>query len=165
VTGSPSATDRSTLLAAAVLGVGFGGLVDVLVFHLILQTHHLLSGYVDPTTMGGLRTNVLADGVFSLVMLAVMGVGGAKLWSALVRADPAEPPSASAVVGAAVIGLGAWNLFDVVVDHAVLRLHAATYPVLDVYDLGWFVASLVLVAAGWLAVRDGEPSARVSSGD
>jgi uncharacterized membrane protein len=150
--------DRSTLLAAAALGVGLGGLLDVILFHLVLQTHHLVSGIVPPTSLQGLRTNVLADGLFSLVMLLVMGVAAVRLWSTLVEADPARPPSASAVGGAAVVGLGAWNVFDVVVDHALLGLHHATYPVLDVYDLGWFVASLVLVGAGWLAVRGATPS-------
>ena len=157
--------DRSMLFAAATLGVGFGGLVDVILFHMILQTHHLVTGYVDPTTLAGLRTNVFADGVFSLAMLLITCAGAVKLWSALVAADPARPPSASGVGGAVVVGLGAWNLFDVVVDHAVLRLHHATYPALDAYDLGWFVASLVLVAAGWLALRNATPSAPTPRSD
>ncbi|WP_049947788.1 DUF2243 domain-containing protein [Candidatus Halobonum tyrrellensis] len=157
--------ERSTLLAAATLGVGFGGLLDVILFHQILRTHHLVSGYVDPTTLSGLRTNVFADGVFSLAMLLVVCVGGVKLWSALVAADPERPPAASAVGGAAVVGLGAWNLFDVVVDHALLGLHHATYPVLDAYDLGWLVASLALVAAGWIAVEKATPTAARADAD
>lgn len=161
--GRPTA-DRSTLVAAATLGVGFGGLVDVILFHQILQTHHLVSGYVDPTTLDGLRTNVFADGVFSLAMLLVACAGAAGLWSALVAADPDRPPAASAVGGAAVVGLGAWNLFDVVVDHALLRLHHATYPVLDAYDLGWLVASLLLTAVGWLAIRGVTPTATSPGG-
>lgn len=150
--------DRSTLLAAGTLGVGLGGLLDVILFHLVLQTHHLVTGIVPPTSLSGVRTNVFGDGVFSLAMLLVMGVGAVRLWSALVEADPDRPPSASAVGGAAVVGLGVWNVFDVVVDHALLGLHHATYPVLDVYDLGWFVASLALVGAGWLTVRGAKPS-------
>ena len=158
------AVDRSTLVAAATLGVGIGGLVDVILFHMILQTHHLVTGYVDPTTLGGLRTNVFADGAFSLAMLLIAAVGGVRLWSALVAADPARPPSASAAGGAAVVGRGAWNLVDVVVDHAVLQLHHATYPAFDVYDWGWLVASLLLTAAGWLAIRGATRSAASPGG-
>jgi uncharacterized membrane protein len=48
------------------LGIGLGGFVDGILFHQILQWHHLLSSRSDdPTdTVAGLETNTLADGLF-----------------------------------------------------------------------------------------------------
>lgn len=49
--------------------------LDVVVFDLILQWHHLLSDRISPTTLDGLRANVYWDGLFSLAMVGVMLVG------------------------------------------------------------------------------------------
>ena len=47
-------------------GIGFGGFVDGIVLHQILQWHHMLSstGSHPVTTVAGLEVNVLADGFF-----------------------------------------------------------------------------------------------------
>jgi uncharacterized membrane protein len=142
---------RPLTTAGGVIGFGLGGLVDVLLFHLVLQEHHLISGLVDPTTRAGLRLNLIADGLFCLLMLGIMGVGFGLLWMAAPRPD--VPWSANRFVAATVIGAGAFNLYDGVIDHYVLGLHHTTYPALDGYDLVWVVGSLVLLAAGSLALR------------
>lgn len=64
---------RRALLAAGVLGFGFSGLIDVLVIHHVLQWHHLVSGIYPTTTMDGLRTNIFADGLFSIGMVIIIG--------------------------------------------------------------------------------------------
>ena len=66
---------RRLLLSGGTIGFGLGAIVDVVLFHLIFQTHHLLSGVYDPYSLDGLRTNVMFDGLFTLGMLAVSGVG------------------------------------------------------------------------------------------
>src|SRR6056297_2726959 len=76
--GGRAASDGVTLralLAAGVFGFGFSGLVDVLVLHHVLQWHHLVSGIYPMDTLAGLRTNILADGLFSLAMLVLAGIG------------------------------------------------------------------------------------------
>src|SRR6056297_1695427 len=66
---------RLGLVAAGTFGFGFSGLVDVLVLHHVLQWHHLVSGIYPMDTLAGLRTNILADGLFSLAMLVLAGIG------------------------------------------------------------------------------------------
>jgi uncharacterized membrane protein len=145
-------TQKSPLAAAGgVVGFGLGGLIDVLLFHLVLGEHHLISGVVDPTTRAGLRLNLLADGLFCLLMLGIMSVGFGLLWRAAPRPD--VPWSAHRFAAAAVVGAGAFNLYDGVIDHYVLGLHHTTFPALDVYDLVWVAGSLFLIAAGALALR------------
>ena len=143
-------------MAAGVFGFGFSGLVDVLVLHHVLQLHHLLSNVYPTDTLAGLRTNLFADGLFSLGMLAVAGVGAGLVWRAERRT--AEPLAVRPLVGASVVGLGAFDLFDVVVDHTLLGLHHATSGP-GYYDPHWFVVSLLIVVAGWVVYRSaGTPS-------
>ncbi|QCJ47170.1 MULTISPECIES: DUF2243 domain-containing protein [Haloprofundus] len=156
-------TDRPLLRAGVVLGFGLGGLVDVLVFHLVLQTHHLISGWVPPTTPQALQLNLVADGLFSLLMLAIMAVGFWMLWKTADRPD--VPWSAGTYAGAVVVGTALFNLYDGTVDHYILEMHHVTQGLQpDAFDLLWLVGSVVLLIAGLLVVRaerreDGTPPA------
>lgn len=142
--------DRA-LLAAGVAGFGFSAVVDVLLLHLVLQLHHLLSGVYDPSSLSGLRTNLVADGAFTLVMLGVMLTGLGWIWRIERRA--AESLRVVPLAGAGLLGLGAFDLFDVLVNHYLLGLHHATHGPGN-FDPHWVVASLALVAAGALALWD-----------
>lgn len=48
------------------LGIGLGGFVDGILLHQILQWHHMLTseGSYPETTVAGLETNTLWDGLF-----------------------------------------------------------------------------------------------------
>jgi len=150
---------RRALIAAGVFGFGFSGLIDVLVLHHILQWHHLLSGIYPMNTLKGLRTNLLADGVFSVVMLLIMGVGAGLLWQSERRTD--SPLAVRPLFGAAIIGLGVFDVYDSVVDHALLGLHQPVGPGGQSLSLGgaynphWIVVSLLFVIAGYYIYRTG----------
>jgi uncharacterized membrane protein len=146
---------RRALLAAGTFGFGFSGLIDVLVLHHVLQWHHLLSGIYPMDTLSGLRANILADGVFSLGMLSVMGVGAGLLWQCERRTD--RPLAVRPLGGAAVIGLGVFDLFDAVVNHALLGLHQPR-SLGGQYNPHWIVVSLLFVAAGYYVYRTGVES-------
>jgi uncharacterized membrane protein len=145
-----TASPRRGLLAAGVAGFGVSALVDVLLLHHVLQWHHLLSNVYDPATVSGLRANVLADGVFSLAMLGVMFAGLGWLWRSERRT--AEPLAVRPLAGAALVGLGAFDLFDVAVNHVLLGLHHATHGP-GFYDPHWAVASVAFIVGGALLVR------------
>lgn len=152
--------DRPTtqgLLGAGILGFGFSGLVDVLVLHHVLQLHHLVSNVYDPATLSGLRANILADGLFSLAMLTLAGVGAGLVWTAERRAS--HPLRVKPLAGAAIFGLGLFDLFDVVVDHTLLGLHHATHGP-GFYDPHWAVVSLLVVGAGAYLYRQGNAGVR-----
>ena len=141
---------RSLLVGGTVVGFGFGAVLDVAVFHHVLQTHHLLSNYRDPGTLAGLQWNVFWDGVFSLAMLAVTVVGAAVVWRAVNRAR--EPLSTTRLVGAVLVGAGLFNLFDGVVDHYVLSLHHVVHGTSH-WDPHWVLASVLLLAGGVAILR------------
>ncbi|MFC6837678.1 DUF2243 domain-containing protein [Halomarina ordinaria] len=145
---------RRALLGAVVFGFGFSAVIDVLVLHHVLQLHSLVSNLYPTTTVSGLRTNVFADGVFATVMLAVAGGGAGLLWRAERRAT--TPLPVRPLAGAAVLGLGAFDLFDVVVNHTILGLHDATEGP-GYYDPHWAVISLLIVGAGYYVYRTSRP--------
>ena len=154
-----TAVTRRGFLAAGVFGFGFSGLIDVLVLHHVLQWHHLVSGLFPMDTVDGLRTNILADGLFSVGMLLIAGIGAGLLWRAERRT--VAPLAVRPVAGAAVIGLGVFDVFDAVVDHALLGLHQPVGPGGQPLSLGgrynphWIVVSLLFVAAGYYLYSTG----------
>jgi len=153
---------RRGVVGAGVFGFGFSGLVDVLVLHHVLQWHHLLSGVYPMDTLSGLRTNVFADGLFSLGMLVVMAVGAGLLWRAERLAS--TPLGIRPLAGAAVIGLGVFDVFDAVVDHALLGLHQPLSRG-GQYNPHWLVVSLLFVGAGYYVYRTGTAESDASTPD
>ena len=152
-------TTRRALLGAGIAGFGFSGLIDVLVLHLVFQWHHLLSGIYPMSTLDGLRVNILADGLFSIGMVIVTSIGLGLLWRSERRTDVSL--ALRPIAGSALIGLGAFNLYDAIVDHALLGLHQ---PLSQAgrplglggrYNLQWTIVSLLFVAAGYYVYRTG----------
>ncbi|WP_435177194.1 DUF2243 domain-containing protein [Halorussus sp. AFM4] len=147
---SRSGNGRSLLLGSAIFGFGFGALLDVLLFHLVLQWHHLLSDRIPIGSLPGLRANIYYDGVFSLAMVGVMAVGAGLVWRALNRS--AEPRSAVRAFGGLLVGAGLFNVFDGIVDHYVLNIHDAVHGT-QAFNPHWVGASLLLLGVGILVLQ------------
>lgn len=54
--------EKPSVLPGLLFGLGFGGFVDGIVLHEILQRHHMISGAESSETLAGLELNVVADG-------------------------------------------------------------------------------------------------------
>jgi len=139
--------ERQLLLGSGTFGFGFGAVLDVVVFHLIPQWHHLLSGRIPMGTLDGLRTNVYYDGLFSLAMFGVMLVGAGLLWQTLNQSS--ETHSAVRAVGGLLVGAGLFNVFDGVVDHYVLGIHDAVHGT-QAFNPHWVGTSLLVLGVGIL---------------
>lgn len=136
-----------------VLGVGFGAMLDGLLFHELLQWHHFLSdveGY-SMHTMEGLEENTLADGLFHLFAMVVSFIGVVLLWRA--GRDGALPDS-RITIGAVVIGWAAFDIVDGLVIHLLLSLHHLYQDDFQVgSDLVYVAANVVLGVLGYLFAR------------
>jgi uncharacterized membrane protein len=140
--------------------VGLGGFVDGIVLHQVLQWHHLVS-HVEaypPTTVAGLEVNTLADGFFHGVMWVVVLAGSLLL----VRERHLGRPvgSWSSHVGSLLVGWGAFNLVEGVVDHHLLGIHHVRDDLgaLLSWDLGFLAVSVLLVLGGWWLHRRADRS-------
>ena len=73
---------QSPLLPSLLMGLGYGGILDGIVLHQILQWHHLLTseGSHPATTVAGLEANTLADGLFHAATWLAVVAGIWQLW-------------------------------------------------------------------------------------
>jgi uncharacterized membrane protein len=147
--------DRPPVLAGVLLGVGLGGFVDGIVLHQILQWHHMLTstGSQPADTLAGLETNTVADGLFHLATWIFVLVGSLlalRDWRSGRRA-----PSWRAYTGLLLVGWGAFNLVEGVVDHHLLGIHHVRDDVDDPmpWDLGFLCVGAAMVATGALLAR------------
>jgi uncharacterized membrane protein len=146
---SRTSRQRRLLLGSGTLGFGFGALLDVMIFHMILQWHHLLSGWIRTTTVDGLQANVYWDGLFSLTMTGIMLVGAGMMWRVLNRSS--ESYSGVRVIGGLLVGAGLFNVFDGIVDHYVLGIHDVVHGT-QAFNPHWVGASLLIIGAGILVL-------------
>jgi len=107
--------------AGIALGIGLGGLVDGILLHQIMQWHSMGSAVVRPTTMAGMQQNMAWDGWFHVAMWVMTVIGVCWL---LVDARKGERlPEGKAFAGLLILGWGAFNLVEGVLDHHLLGLH------------------------------------------
>jgi uncharacterized membrane protein len=134
------------------LGIGLGGFVDGIVLHQILQWHHMLSGVggYPATTVAGLETNTLADGLFHAATWLAVVAGVVLLW----RVGRWGRPSGRALLGLTLAGWGLFNLVEGIVDHHVLGLHhVRPGEQQTLFDLGFLALGVALLAGGALLAR------------
>src|SRR4051794_14447749 len=100
---------RAVIRAGFVLGLGLGGFIDGIVFHQILQWHHLLCYTCHPeATAEEVRQNVFWDGLFHVFTLALTLMGVFMLGRAN-RAGVSKH-SSRLLAGAMLLGWGTFNL-------------------------------------------------------
>jgi uncharacterized membrane protein len=141
--------------AGCLLGFAFGGFVDGIVLHQILQWHHLLSGWRPGGTVSLLQMHITWDGLFHASHYLILAIGLALLWP-----RPAE--SSGRRFGAwFAIGFGLWHVLDAVLNHWILGMHRirqdAGNPLL--WDLPFFVLGVVAIGLGVLWLRGGPQAA------
>jgi uncharacterized membrane protein len=150
------APNRMPLLrAGVVLGIGLGGFFDGIVLHQLLQWHHMLTSYGHPdNTVPGLEVNTTWDGIFHSATWVATVVGLAMLWRLERRYDLTW---SWALGGALLIGWGAFNLVEGIIDHQLLGLHHVRDDLGG--PIGWDLAFLawgaVFVAGGWYLFERG----------
>ena len=136
-------------------GIGFGGFVDGIVLHQILQWHHMVSAVESPGTLAGLELNTVADGFFHLATWAATIAG---MVTALVAWRQGRiAPSWSFHLGLVLAGWGLFNLVEGLIDHQLLGVHHVRDDLGGPlsWDLAFLASGVLLVAGGWLLHRRG----------
>jgi len=128
------------------------GLFDGIVFHQVLQWHHMLSAWHPPNSVHNLELNTQADGWFHVAVYATLVAGAAMLMSATARLT--TRPSRRIMVAGLLIGFGGFNVLEGVVDHHVLGVHHVREgSTAHVYDAGFLIVSVIVLAVGVNARR------------
>ncbi len=126
------------MVVCGVIGAAVMAAADEIVFHQVLGWHH----FYDRSTTG---VGLLSDGLLHTAELLAL-VAGFFLYADLRRRGTLAPAHAWAGL---FLGLGAFQLFDGIVDHKLLRLHQIRYGVdLAPYDWAWNLGGLALLLTG-----------------
>ena len=132
------------------LGIGLGGFIDGIVLHQILQWHHMLTseGSYPRTTISGLETNTLWDGLFHAATWVAVAVGIYILWRR--RTDWRRASSGRVLVGWMLVGWGLFNLAEGIVDHHILTIHHVREGAghQTAWDLAFLAFGALLVLSG-----------------
>lgn len=150
------ARNRGPLISAGtLLGVGFGGFVDGIALHQILQVHNMLSAKYPPTTLVNAEINMFWDGLFHAFCWAMAAIGLVLLWRAGQRSD--VPWSTRTFVGSLVFGWGLFNLVEGVIDHHILNVHHVVERLgQSGFDFAFLaVGGLFMIGLGLAVIRSG----------
>src|SRR5215218_6917938 len=152
------ATRRTRITAGGILlGIGLGGFFDGIVFHQILQWHHMLTSAGYPaTSVANLNLNTLADGLFHAATYLFTLIGLTVLWRASTRNGIIW--SARILLGAILLGWGVFNLVEGLIDHQLLGLHHVrddlpSAPIQLGWDLAFLAWGALMLASGWRLTR------------
>jgi uncharacterized membrane protein len=134
---------------AFLLGFGLGGFFDGILLHQVLQWHHLLSA-VSGEAFRDIRVQILADGLFHVLMYVLVAAGLWLLWRT--PRQQAARSSGGRLFAHALLGFGVWNIVDAALFHWLLGLHRIRMDVDNplFWDLLWFfVFGVLFVGLGW----------------
>jgi uncharacterized membrane protein len=133
-----AATPRRFRWAGYLIGIALGGFFDGILLHQVLQWHHLLS-LVDSPVLKDIRAQILADGMFHVLMYLIALWGLALLWRS--RQAFADASGGRLLAACVLLGFGVWNIIDVVLFHWVLVIHRirvdSDTPLF--WDIGWLL--------------------------
>jgi uncharacterized membrane protein len=154
---------RTFPTAAGVLfGLGLGGFFDGIVLHQVLQWHHMLSSWYPINSIENLELNTFWDGVFHSATYVFVVAGLFVLWRHAHRRHLHW--SNRLLVGTLLIGFGAFNVVEGLVDHQLLGVHHVNelVPAEDriYWDVGFLAWGAAMLVAGWMLMRAGKAEMR-----
>ena len=155
---SPAIGDRHFPVSAGVLfGLGLGGFFDGIVLHQLLQWHHMLSSWYPVTSIENLELNTRWDGIFHSATYMFVVIGLFLLWRTAQRGHLYW--STKLLAGSMLIGFGAFNVVEGLIDHHLLGIHHVNELVDPVYRIYWDIGFLAwgagMLVGGWVFLKQG----------
>ncbi|WP_338050315.1 DUF2243 domain-containing protein [Rhizobium mesosinicum] len=151
----PSISRHFPFSAGFCLGVGLGGYLDGVVFHQLLQWHHLFSSWYPIISVENLQFNTFWDGVFHSAAYLFIIAGIFILWRAarLIHFKW----STRCLAASMLTGFGVFNLIEGLVDHQLLGIHHVNETVNRsqwlYWDLAFLASGLAMLVIGLLLWR------------
>lgn len=154
MTNTAPHTREFPLAAGVPLGLGLGGFFDGIVFHQVLQWHHMLTSAGYPaSSVHNLEVNTWWDGLFHISTYLFVLFGLLLTWRAVHRGH--RRWSGRRFVGSIFMGFGLFNLVEGLIDHHLLGIHHVNETVPQQQWIYWDLAFLVwgalmLLGGCWL---------------
>jgi uncharacterized membrane protein len=149
---------RFPIAAGVLFGLGLGGFFDGIVLHQLLQWHHMLSGWYPINSLENLELNTRWDGIFHSSTYVFVVVGLFLLWRAAHKRHLYW--STRLLLGSMLIGFGAFNVVEGIVDHQILGVHHVNETVPReqwiYWDMAFLVWGAVMLIAGWWLMKSGQ---------
>lgn len=139
-------------------GLGLGGFFDGIVFHQLLQWHHLVTsaGY-PPDSVESLKVNTFWDGLFHSLTYVFIVLGLIILWRAARRSHLRW--SSKLLLGTLLMGFGLFNLVEGTLSHQILGIHHVNETVAPehwiYWDLGFLAWGAAMLTVGLALLRAG----------
>lgn len=153
-------TNYKPLVTSGVfMGIGLGGFFDGILFHQLLQIHNMLSAKFPKTSIANMEINMFWDGLFHTLTYTMTLVGLGLLWKAGKRSD--VPWSGKTFMGAMLLGWGLFNFVEGIINHHILQIHhvVETHG-LSAFDYAFAASGVILIIAGWMAMRSARQDAQ-----
>jgi uncharacterized membrane protein len=141
--------------AGVVLGLGLGAFFDGIVFHQLLQWHHMVSGWYPLNSVDNVKLNTTWDGIFHSVAYLLVLAGLYLLWQRSRGTTFRWSPSQ--YLGAILLGWGIFDLVEGVIDHEIFGFHRVNETVSPDYrvfwDIGFLLWGAAMVVVGAMMMR------------
>ncbi|MBT2680819.1 DUF2243 domain-containing protein [Bacillus sp. ISL-35] len=138
--------NKNLFIAGLILGLGLLGAIDGIVFHQLLQWHHMVLS-------DNIQLEIVTDGLFTALFSATLIWGGVKIFQDARKKELGT--SWRIFLGGIYIGGGAFNIVEGIVDHHILQVHRvkpmAENPLM--YDLAFLAIGALLVVIGFMIKR------------
>jgi uncharacterized membrane protein len=159
MTSAASSPDRHFPTSAGILfGLGLGGFFDGIVLHQLLQWHHMLSSWYPVNTIENLELNTRWDGLFHSLTYLFVVAGLFILWRTAQRRHLFW--STKLLAGTMLMGFGAFNVIEGLVNHHLLGIHHVNELVDERYriywDIGFILWGAAMLIIGWVLLKQGQ---------
>lgn len=130
------------------LGMGLGGFMDGILFHQIFQFHAMFSARLPKTSIVNVETNMFWDGMFQAITWTMTVIGLILLWRAVTRDRVLL--STKCFAGSMIMGFGAFNFVEGIIDHHILNLHHVVEALgVSIFDYAFLASGIIMLVAGW----------------
>lgn len=133
-------------IGSILLGIGWMGAFDGILFHQLLQWH---SVYMDTHRQGQL----ISDGLFHTFSVVMMAIGAILLWRA---GRPKDVDRGNRLlVSGVLLGAGGFNVIEGIINHHILQIHRVKPgdPNELLYDLLFLASGVLLYSIGMVLRR------------
>jgi len=155
----PGAPESHFPVSAGILfGLGLGGFFDGIILHQVLQLHHMLSSWYPVNSVENLELNTFWDGIFHSFTYVFVLAGLLILWRTAKTKHLYW--SSDLLIGTLLLGFGAFNTIEGLVDHHLLGVHHVNELVSEsqriYWDIGFIVWGVVMLVVGYFYMRRGQ---------